>query len=155
MPTSTFIRRRNQAAKTINSEVSLSTNAKIVKKSPSTIYRWSKVDMSINAQKFHLAQRGRKPVLSEDEERAVKEFITLQAEKAVPTSGKDIISFISTLSNGCFHLTKGFVSKLCQKLKVRSKTQKKRNNKQLRATYEDEVEEFHQKIKNLNAKPSE
>jgi len=68
MSTSTFIQRRNQAVKVINPEVLLSTNAKIVKKSPSTIYRWSKVDMSINAQKFHLAQRGRKPVLSEDEE---------------------------------------------------------------------------------------
>ena len=147
MPTSTFIQRRNQAVKALNPEVFLSTNAKIVKKSPSTIYRWSKVDMSIDAQKSRLAQRGRKATLSEEEKRAVKEFITFQAENAVPTSAKDIISFIFTLSSGRFCPTRGYVSKLCKKLKVRSKTQKKRNDKQLRETYGHEVEQFCQKIK--------
>ena len=92
----------------------LKTNAKIVKKS---IYRWSKVDMSIDAQKSCLAQRERKTTLSEEKKRAVKEFITFQAENAVPTSAKDIISFIFHSFEWLFLPNKGIYFKTLQKIK--------------------------------------
>ena len=46
------------------------------------------------------------------------------------------------------------ISKLCKQLDISSKTQKKRNSKQMRSTYESEIADFHVKIKELNLKPS-
>ena len=155
MPVSSFIKKRNQALKSINPEVSLYANSKIIKKSPSTLYRWSKVDMSTNAQQMRLSLRGKRSLLSLQHKDSIKEWVNQRAEKGVPTSAKDIISFISTLTDGQFLPTKGYISKLCKKLKISSKIQKKRNEKQMRPTYGTEVENFRQKIKQLNAKPSE
>ena len=154
MPVSSFIKKRNQALKSINPAVSLYENSKIIQKSPSTLYRWSRVDMSTNVQQMCLSLRGKKSSLSPQQRESIKEWVNQRAEDGAPTSAKDIISFISTLTSGCFCPTKGFISKLCKRLKISSKTQKKRNEKQIRPTYDMEVENFCQKIKQLNAKPS-
>ena len=152
---STFIQQRNKAFKKYNPEESFYQNSKITKKSPSTLHRWSKVDMSTHAQQSRLNNRGRRRILTENEEGSILTWIRERAEKGTVTLGKDIINYIIILTQGQWKPTKGDISKLCKQLDISSKTQKKRNSKQMRSTYESEIANFHTKIKELNLKPSE
>ena len=152
---STFIQQRNKAFKKYNPEEFFYQNSKITKKSPSTLHRWSKVDMSTHAQQSRFNNRGRRRILTENEEGSILTWIRERAEKGTVTSGKDIINYIIILTQGWWKPTKGDISKLCKQLDISSKTQKKRNSKQMRSIYESEIVNFHTKIKELNLKPSE
>ena len=76
------------------------------------------------------------------EEANVKQWILDRAEQGISTLGKDIFSFICLLTQGQVKPNKGAISKLCKQLKISSKTQKKRTEKQMRSTYSNEVEKF-------------
>ena len=57
----------------------------------------------------------------------------------------EIIDFIWKFTKS-FKPTKGYVSKLCKRLGVSSKTQKKRTSKQMQPTYSKKVEDFQKQV---------
>jgi len=150
-----FIKQRNQTLKKLNPALSLVENAMAIKKSPSTVYRWSISDMSTKAQKSRLATRGKKRHLSPEQEKSIFDWVLESSQKGLTISGKDISSFILRLTHGQYNPDKSMVSRICKRLGISSKVQKKRQPKQLSPQYQEEIQEFRTKILSLNTLPSE
>ena len=111
--------------------------------------------METSAQIQRLSHWGRKHHLSEDQEREIVQWISQRGIEGKSTSGKDIISFISQLTSSSFIPRKDYISRLCKRLGIVSKTQKKKMEKQMRPTINNEIQEFQNMIHSLQIKPSE
>ena len=111
---SNYIQKCNQVLNLYNPALSLQQNAVIMKRNPSTIFCWTNSDMFTPAQQDHLNQRGWKHHLSPQQESLVYTWISQRAIDGISTLGKDIISYISNLTNFKFIPKENFISRLCK-----------------------------------------
>jgi len=108
-----------------------------------TIRRWRKQDMSQEAVVKRLSKRGRKRLLTADQESQIMDFCLQRFSASLPISGEIISNYAKDALDR--ELSRNYISRMMERNEWSSYRTQKRPGKRLRATYQKEVDDFREK----------